>query len=305
MNICICISYTKGTNIIYIAELFITTIIERNNNMSSENLMAVENMFMYRKKVLILGLTGRTGSGCSKVASILKNDNFNGLDLKDPKTYDYKNADERKQEIIYNYMKEGNWKKFHVIEGSAIIISFILEKGYDELIKYLKNCDESGKFRIENRLRLEEELKSVNEIFDVCASYSLVDKEREIDQWDNDEKIQEYYDFYMKKLSEYKTTIYGIFDKFVCFPQNDNKGKAQLYTYLLQTWGNNIRSSGNPYEEGFSQKNYYDIAKRIDLVIKIIQKYDNSEEIRICIDAIRNTYESIYFKDNYSNFALD
>lgn len=271
--------------------------------MGTDYFEAVENMFMYRKKTIILGLTGRTGSGCSKVASILSKEDFGSLDLKQPKTYDYINAEERKQQIVYSYMKENNWKKFHIIEGSAIIISFILENGYENLIEYLKKCDSSGQCRIGNITEIEKELEKIREIFDFGIQYSLKDKRSEIDTW-NADLINEYYVFYMNKLTEYKKLLYDIFAKYVCFPDKEGDGKAQLYTFLLQTWANNIRASGNPYVEDFSQTNYYDIAKRMNDVISIIQKYDISSEIRICIDAIRNTYESIYFKDNYKYYYL-
>ena len=38
---------------------------------------AVKNFYKERQKFVILGLTGRTGSGCSTVAKILEESNFN------------------------------------------------------------------------------------------------------------------------------------------------------------------------------------------------------------------------------------
>lgn len=49
------------------------------------------------------------------------------------------------------------------------------------------------------------------------------------------------------------------------------------------------------------------MAKRIDAIIQIIQKYNKTKgepQTRICIDAIRNPYEVYYFKDKYSSFYL-
>ena len=61
---------------------------------------AINKMYEYRNKTIVLGLTGMTGSGCTTVAKILSRETFGSLDLKPPKTYDYSDAEERKQEII-------------------------------------------------------------------------------------------------------------------------------------------------------------------------------------------------------------
>lgn len=72
----------------------------------------------------------------------------------------------------------------------------------------------------------------------------------------------------------------------------------------MQTWGNNIRASGNPYEAVFTQKNYFDVAKRINMIISIITHNESDKSKNICIDALRNPYEAIYFKDKHKNFYL-
>ena len=263
---------------------------------------AINKMYEYRNKTIVLGLTGMTGSGCTTVAKILSREIFGSLDLKPPKTYDYNDAEERKQEIIYKYMENGHWKKFYVIEGSAIILSFILERGYDELIDFLRNKDKSGECRIDNIEEMEKELESIKVIFDDGKWYSL---EGTALKEALDEKNDEYFESYSQKLPEYKKMLQDILSKHICYPSTDGNSKAQLYTYLMQTWGNNIRSSGNPYRVDFSQKNFYDIAIRTDNVINIIRNHCGEEEdIRICIDALRNPYEAIYFRDNYKNFYL-
>lgn len=68
---------------------------------------AIEKMYEYRSKFIVLGLTGMTGSGCTTAAKILAKEHFADLELKQPKTYDYLDSEERKQELIYNYMQQG------------------------------------------------------------------------------------------------------------------------------------------------------------------------------------------------------
>lgn len=267
---------------------------------------AIENIFNDRKSSIIIGLTGRTGSGCTTVANILAKKRIEELDLKPPKSYDYCNADERKQEIIYNYIKEkGNWESFCIIEGSAIILSFILEKGFSELLDYLRKNNENEQCRLDNLNEIEKELEEIKEIFNECKIHSLNDKE-----WEEKalkKQNSEYYEFYIEKLPKYKKMIQDILSKHICYPVCDGEGKAQLYTYLMQVWGNNIRATGDPYKIDFTQKNYCDVAKRINKVIKIVKKYKISKKdnsVRICIDALRNPYEAVYFRDHYKNFYL-
>ena len=263
---------------------------------------AIDKMYEYRNRTIILALTGRTGSGCTTVAKILSTEDFNSLDLKTPKTYDYLDAEERKQEIIYKYMENNHWKAFDIIEGSAVILSFIFERGYDELINYLKISNNNDNCKIDNICEVEEELDRIQGVFTECALYSLEGNKIEEAL---KEKNKEFFVFYTQKLPEYKKMLQDILSKHVCYPNVEGDSKAQLYTYLMQTWANNIRSSGNPYKTEFSQNNFYDIAVRMDNIINIIKCHSRQDSpIRICIDALRNPYEAVYFRDNYKNFYL-
>ena len=62
---------------------------------------AISQVYESKEKLIIIGLTGRTGSGCSKVAEILETSKFEDLHMKSAKSYDYKSSDERKFSIIY------------------------------------------------------------------------------------------------------------------------------------------------------------------------------------------------------------
>ena len=75
----------------------------------------------------------------------------------------------------------------------------------------------------------------------------------------------------------------------------------------MQQMGNNIRCSGNPFNDNFTDENYRMFVTKIDKLIKLIIRRDENiknENTRICIDAIRNPYEAMYFKDKYKAFRL-
>lgn len=66
----------------------------------------VATIYDERSNFIIIGLTGRTGSGCSEAASIMESTNFEDLNLKAPKNQDFHSKDERKYKIIYDYAKK-------------------------------------------------------------------------------------------------------------------------------------------------------------------------------------------------------
>ena len=260
---------------------------------------AIENIYAYKKSLIVLGLTGITGAGCTTVAGILEKEKIEDMDIKMPKTYDYNDSEERKQEIIYNFIKEeGMWSGFTTIGASAVIISFVLEKGFNALIDFMVENDSEGKIKLDNLLELKQDFENLKDCFEESKSYLPMPNDK------IEEKVDEYYMYYTDKLPSYKKMFQDILSKHVCYPQNDAETKAQLYTYLMQVWGNNIRASGDPYHGEFTESNYYDVAKRIDSIISIIAMKKGNSSVRICIDALRNPYEAIYFKDNYKNFHL-
>ena len=73
--------------------------------------VAVDNVYKQLNNSVIIGLTGRTGSGCTTASKILESDSFDKLCLDTPKKKDFLNIEERKHAIIYKYMNE-NWVSF-------------------------------------------------------------------------------------------------------------------------------------------------------------------------------------------------
>lgn len=106
---------------------------------------AIKSLYSQRERFVLIGLTGRTGSGCSTVSEILSKDNINELDLRAYKTCDYNSSDERKYSVVYRFMQgENRWKKFTIIEASSIIFSFILQETYEKLFLFLDIMSQDG-----------------------------------------------------------------------------------------------------------------------------------------------------------------
>jgi len=254
----------------------------------------INRVYNERKDFILIGLTGRTGSGCSTVANILSSE-FNKLKLSTPKSSDFKNNDERKYAIIHEYAKS-NWKKnkFVIIKVTDIITSFILESGYELFSRFisLKNTDKNLTNEVlplkEHFNKLADEIKSIK--YD--------------DTFDDNSLIVE---LYILKIPEFTKKLKTILEKYQ-YESKDGKEilRAQLYTHLFQVFGANIRASGNPYEQDFNYDKMFIIAERINKVVKAQRKCNKANSIPtlICIDAIRNRYEGTFFQDRYSSFYL-
>ena len=99
---------------------------------------AVSEVYKSKENLIIIGLTGRTGAGCSTVAKILSTSQFKDLDMEGDKNHSFKNSDERKEHIIFEYMKEADrWQPFSVIEVSGLILASILEHSVEEFNNYV------------------------------------------------------------------------------------------------------------------------------------------------------------------------
>ena len=88
-------------------------------------------IFKERRKFIIIGLTGRTGSGCTTVSELLSKDPFSGFNPPNPKSSLFDNDEERKYRVVYEYLKN-QWVKFYHIKMSDIVSTFILELNFDE-----------------------------------------------------------------------------------------------------------------------------------------------------------------------------
>lgn len=96
-----------------------------NNN--QEQRYHVSELLKQHEEFIVIGLTGRVGSGCSEVANILSS-NFEEIGLPHiyPGNIGLLNDSERDKRILYRYASH-HWLAFDVIRVRSIITSFLLE----------------------------------------------------------------------------------------------------------------------------------------------------------------------------------
>ncbi len=88
-----------------------------------------------RKDFVVLGLCGKTGSGCSTVANILQK-SFEDMDLPVPSDSSSDSLEDHEYRILYNYARV-HWRSFYRIKTSALITAHILKYSVKDFISFL------------------------------------------------------------------------------------------------------------------------------------------------------------------------
>lgn len=250
---------------------------------------AITTAFDHVGNFILLGLTGRTGSGCTTAAKILCNEKtFVNLESK---IYQTPN-DLRKLKIIERYT-EKNWEPFYSIQVTSVITSFILQLDYAVFVELLSN---------------EVKAKTKDEILDL-----LLDFKKEYDQMHirvikykaSPENTNEQQDV----MADVAFEIY-----FTEIPVFIEKLKHHLqiigidaYVALYQKAGDNIRASGKADDPSFDQENLFLLPRVINKLVTVLKKKhvkEGKKNLFIAIDAIRNPYEAEYFKQRHAHFYL-
>lgn len=276
-------------------------------NSTPECAKPIDEIFNERETFIVVGFTGGTGAGCTSAAKILGTDLFEELKLHKPKNRDFLNSEERKYEIIYDYAKY-HWDPFTSISMSDMIISFIVQDGYEamlDLIEFVLKFN-AGDFKDEKILSADFKnlfsnlCNDFKSCLDERSSYNTLkrpDKEdgvsgREIECLRRIGKVREVFKECLSK-NEFKS-------------DDRENAKANAYTYFLQTVGDNLRMAGKPFGGEFTGKHMAILARRANGFIKAFRSIgrEKDQKTLLCIDAIRNPYEATYFQDRYNAFYL-
>lgn len=273
---------------------------------------------------IVIGLTGRCGSGCSTTRDILNGQRgFYPEDfLGNPKA-EYISNKERDREIILNFASQ-NSIIFDTIRVRDIITSYILDELdtffllLNEL--FINNQGDGKKIKEDFFYFFKSEFNNGKECiitFDEVAKRSKrlwEDISKNIYRF-IEEISEQQYDLLFHDLSEVSEVI----RKFL-LQQNEN-----AYTVVYQYIGSIIRSYGklkSPEQliVQNDEKGMHAIAKRINYLLKIFRRkewIDNNylkkvEErdpvqkcnIRVVIDSIKNVFEADYLRARYQSFYL-
>lgn len=246
---------------------------------------ALNRVFKETSEFILIGLTGRTGSGCSTAAKILTTASVSTPEKS--KIYETEN-DKRKYKIIQNYICS-NWKPFISIQVKTVITAIILELEIDDFITLISLILKQDYHYIDDKLNsFKDEYSKAHELITKYKGMPESNKN------EKDLKKQKAWDIYFDFLPDFCEKLKSSLQK--------NLG-SDSYTTIYQTVGNNIRASGAANKSDFDAEKIFTLPKIINKLIKVIRGR-NPEGAYIVIDAIRNPFEAIYFHQRYAGFYL-
>ncbi|PHR10647.1 MAG: hypothetical protein COA40_13515 [Aequorivita sp.] len=264
--------------------------------------MKLDHLYSLRRNFTVIGLTGRTGSGCTTIARLLSG---TYEDLKEKGLREFTQADHnspfiRKYEIIKNYIKnDKNWVPFDVISYKNILLLYLFNQ-------YGGNYHRLGRLLIAHY----RESKHENNHSAVTAVYVklidlhtknglLIDRITSLKNFDEIKSQEE--------LLELNKIFFGTdFKKFSyeVFSILQSEGYYRR-TYFLHHIACNVRQSGDPFiAEGDSIKNIYTLSIVINRIIKARKLANGTKPTRIVIDSLRNSLEIMFFRERYSAFYM-
>lgn len=238
---------------------------------------AINQIYKQRQDFILIGLTGKIGAGCSTAA------NFMTLEKtiqQLPKLCisSTSSDSDRKKFIIQKFYLE-NWEPFTKITASDVITSFLLENDFSSVQEFLEK---------ENFQKFDPGFED--------SYVQLQDEQRPLNFTKKD--TDENYSYITEKLGKASHEI-----KKALGLENNYRNYSEIY----QKIGDNLRLYGVAMSgDRINLENIFSIAQRINNFIKIIKNYQTGiqKPTYIVIDAFRNPFEAMYFKERYSAFYL-
>jgi len=241
----------------------------------------LDPLYKLRQDFIIIGLTGKTGSGCTFFSGLMATEKFDDCKFPLPKEGADLDNNERKYRIAHTFLKE-NWGSFFVIRYSEIVslIAFREKLIYFEGLLDLTLREFETKFP---------ELNNLTEVS--TALTKLRDTTNFIEISEDEEKLFEFY-----SSSEFQE-----FHK--AFQASLNIHSESQRKLILHTFCNNYRKGGCYHCENEPVlSEVYGIAEMIKAIIKGKRRSNKGVPCRVIIDSLRNPLEIMYFKERYSAY---
>ncbi|WP_426207610.1 hypothetical protein [Massilia sp. TWP1-3-3] len=250
----------------------------------------LKQLFNHRKRLLILGLTGRTGSGCTTLATILQESKFEELNIRHPPIPPVTHED-RKFRVVIDWIAT-NWHPFRKISVSELIAGHVALYGFSSFLTFINNlCNEHPQLGGTNL----EPLASLETIFNAASSSANESK-----LWDPSYERRD-------EMASVTAFIFGalpVFSKM--FRKALTEQSPNLDSLFFQTVGDNIRRSGAPYDVQNDPEKLFTIPRVLEKLIDfcIYEDEKSGSPTYLVIDAIRHPFEARYLQERYAYFYL-
>lgn len=277
-----------------------------DKDISSPSHHVIDSVFLLRENFVVIGLTGRTGSGCTTIAEKLATKEWKELksNYKDLNSQPIDN-DVRKNRIVHRFLKD-HWKQpFDVISASDIIFYYALKEEFNVFANSLASAniepDEKSKYEQSKShadTAIRSELDNLRDEFNIlhktvlqCEDFLLKE------DYSNPPNLEMLRNVVFKEIKTFRKNLESILTKTI----------KKVIASELQSWGNNIRKYNSIIKQSKpNNKMPSCLARKINQIIKAFRVYDKNHHRRtlIVIDALRNPFEVLYFRERYSAFYL-
>jgi deoxycytidylate deaminase len=243
--------------------------------MSVELIKGIELAYAERSDLLVLALTGRTGSGCSTTANVFCSE-YSNISL----AIDSLEGLEARKIGIVNDFARIKWQPFRKITVSTVILSYVVAVEWGALEGFL--ITKKVKPTIIHSLGAMHQALRENtryQRFIECVTEPVKDKYP--DAW------QYYCDALEPAGKEVKNIL------------------ANFYAPIFQSFGDNLRFSGNPISDQVDPNSLFSLIRRVKILAKAAFYEGRSVgrgSTKIVIDAIRNPLELVYLRDQFAAF---
>ncbi len=255
----------------------------------------IKHIYNLRRNFVIIGLTGRTGSGCSMLSTWMSYDRDTYkrelLDLM-PKIKEPYNNNHRKVQVVTKFIRE-KWTPFTVIKGSDIIVYFALLKKYTEFQTTITRVNAIEKLASSDESKLVEQLSSLQSGFNELHKEAIiVEKVLEETEKPTIEQLMQCMDFLQKRIPPFRMEL--------------QSKLGNQYISIFQQLGNNIRRYNSIMIGPESEHAPSCLARKIKQFIKAQHRINKKDDkpTYIVIDALRNPYEILYFRERYASFYV-
>lgn len=256
----------------------------------------ISKIYHEREKFMIIGLTGRTGSGCTTAANVLESSTpefplLANFEYKGEQFY--QGLDSRRYEILSKYASE-KFKSFISIKVSDLISSYLLLLTADEMIEFAFSQDPRiNKDHLEKVVRHGKFSNNyiIHKFINILQELLLHNEHPNLEIAEL-EHFMRFLKLIRKFTRDFKKELQEV----------DN----HLYVKVYQAAGNSIRRVC-AVEPGYAEMEFnpnavFHLPETINRTIKIIRKLH--KRAFIVIDAIRNPFEAKFFRERYSAFYL-
>ncbi len=247
----------------------------------ANNIFNLKHLYKLRQDFIVIGLTGRTGSGCSKFADLMSNEAFSDCEFPEPNNEGKADNNERKYRISYNFLSE-NWGSFFVINYCKVLSLIAYKEKLTEVDSLIETTlDEfSEKFKTLNDFQ--KELKALNQLKEDTTFIEVSENEEDLYTFFISEQFSKFHE-------DFQTAL-----------RCENEVNRIL---ILHNFCNNLRKGGcyhcalDPQLESI-----YIIAEQIKAIIKGKRRLNKDKPCRVIIDSLRNPLEIMFFKERYSAY---